>query len=220
MSQAIATKEAVESACSKIYSREQRLPTYDEVARELKGGSNSTIGKYLREWLSKRERAARASLPQSLQTRCLTIAQEVWSEATAAAAAMLNAERLQVGEELRHTSAHIDELVVEIEELQRQRDSGSVKISELMIEVARREAILHQQAALEAANARVRQERDELRHERDDARVTVARLEGQLAELHRQLAEVMSTKAARVGRRRLQANGQQPARRDGRAVGA
>jgi chromosome segregation ATPase len=220
MSHAIATKEAVESACSKIFSREQRLPTYEDVARELKGGSNSTIGKYLREWLLKREQAARASLPHSLETRCLMIAQEVWSEATAAAAAGLNAERLQVREELRHTSAHVDELVVEIEELQRQRDGGSAKVSELLLEVARRDAILQRQAALESESARVRQERDEMRRSRDSARVSVARLEGQLAELHRQLAALMSTQATRARRKRLQENGQRAARRDGRAVGA
>lgn len=213
MSQAIATKEAVESACQKIFSREQRVPTYEEVVRELKGGSNSTIAKYLREWLSKREHAARASLPQSLEARCLAIVQEVWSEATTAAGAALNNERDRIQEELRRTGAHVDELVAEIEALQRALDASSVKISELMIEVARREAVLQQQATLETANARLTNERDRIRQERDDARVAAGRLEGQVSELQRQLGVLMSPLPVRVGRRRLQEKGQQTQQR-------
>lgn len=89
------------------------MPTYEERVRGLKGGSNTTIPKYLREWLSKREHAARASLPQSLETRCLAIVHEVWREATAAAGAALDGERERIHEELRRSGAHVDELVAE-----------------------------------------------------------------------------------------------------------
>lgn len=218
MSQAIATKEAVESACQRIFSREQRVPTYEEVVRELKGGSNTTIARYLREWLSKREHAARASLPQSLQARCLEIVQEVWCEATTAAGAALNGERERIHEELRRTGAHVDELVAEIEALQRDLDASNVKISELMIEVARREAILQQQAALEAANARLVSEQDKIRQERDDGRLAASRLQGQCSELQRQLDALMSTLPAHGGRRRLQKKGQETEQRQASAA--
>jgi len=209
MSQTIATKEAVESACQKIFSRQQRVPTYEEVVRELKGGSNTTIAKYLREWLSKREHAARASLPQSLEARCLAIVHEVWCEATTAAGAALNGERARIHEELRRSGAHVDELVAEVEALQRDLAASNDKVSELMIEVARREAILQRQAALEAANAAVVSEQDKIRRERDDARVAAGRLQGQVLELQRQLDVLMSSLPARVVRRRVQKKGQE-----------
>jgi chromosome segregation ATPase len=206
MSQAIATKDAVEAACSKIFAKEQRVPTYDEVARELKGGSNSTIARYLREWISKRQDAARTSLPPSIEARCLQIVQEVWSEATTAAAAALNGERLEVRDELRHAGAHIDELVAEIEALQKERERSTLKISELMLEVAQLKAMLQQQAALESENARLRQEHGEMRQERDEARVIVGRLQGQLMEIQRHMDALMATLPAAAGRHPLQKN--------------
>ncbi|WP_119157942.1 DNA-binding protein [Caldimonas tepidiphila] len=202
MSRAIATLEAVEAACNKIYAQMGRVPTYEELLQELKGGSNKTIAKYLRGWIEKQQQAMRAPLPLALEVRGSAFVQEVWVEALAAAHTGFDKERLQFQEQVREAHKHMNELVADNEDLQRERDTHQRRIEQLMLELARREASLQKMAELDAQRVQAEQLAEQRREERDAANIQASRAQGQIDELQKQIAALLADRSRRTTRKR------------------